>query len=176
MKDFDFRSSSLISADGTITLQNSTHAIILRVADQKINQQSLDIPQNTAVAGFADVVLLTNGNQTKLVSPNAAENATTVIDSLYAALDTNHDGLITPIDALLVINELNSQSRGSSSTAHNLDTNRDGFVTPIDALLIINELNSRSGSGSGEGEMAPPATSDLAVDWSLDLEKLARTS
>ncbi len=176
LKDFDFRSSSLISADGTITLQNSTHAIILRVADQKINQQSLDIPQNTAVAGFADVVLLTNGNQTKLVSPNAAENATTVIDSLYAALDTNHDGLITPIDALLVINELNSQSRGSSSTAHNLDTNRDGFVTPIDALLIINELNSRSGSGSGEGEMAPPATSDLAVDWSLDLEKLARTS
>ena len=70
-------------------------------------------------------------------------------------LNVSAEGGITPIDALMVINELNSEhktdlptDRPRPLTAPFLDVNRDGQVTPFDALLVINYLNS----GEGEGE------------------------
>jgi VCBS repeat-containing protein len=76
-------------------------------------------------------------------------------------LDVSNDGHITPLDALLVINELNAGSRGGASrlaaslsaapsSGPYLDTSGDGVVSPIDALTVINYLNSRSGGGEGE--------------------------
>jgi RHS repeat-associated protein len=63
-------------------------------------------------------------------------------------LDTNEDGWVTPIDALLVINELNrSGSREldsaaiDSTLAELIDVNGDSILSPIDALLVINYLN-----------------------------------
>ena len=71
--------------------------------------------------------------------------------------DVNGDTFVTPIDALLIINDLNY--RGSRKLPNPpqppfvpppfLDVNRDGFVTPVDALLVINYLNT---GGEGEGE------------------------
>jgi hypothetical protein len=65
-------------------------------------------------------------------------------ESWYAA-DTNGDGLVSPIDALLVINYLNNPSLGKwqdfVSSDYQPDVNRDGRVTPNDALLVINQLN-----------------------------------
>lgn len=78
-------------------------------------------------------------------------------------LDVNGDGAISPIDALLVINYLNSKQLdpfAGDQTLTRLDVNRDGSVSPIDALLVINYLNSgRFGQGEGEGEGEG--------DWSL---------
>jgi len=77
-------------------------------------------------------------------------------------IDTNGDGIVVPLDALLIINELNNRTtperfgqlpvfRRASSTLPYLDVNGDGLCTPIDAVLVINHLNR----GAGEGEMAP---------------------
>lgn len=64
--------------------------------------------------------------------------------------DVNGDGFVSPIDALLVINELNARGSGPIITVGNgsgegpppmLDVNGDGMLTPIDVLLIINHLN-----------------------------------
>ena len=61
--------------------------------------------------------------------------------------DVNGDGFVSPIDALLVINELNARGSGPITTAGGsgwppmLDVNGDGLLTPIDVLLIINHLN-----------------------------------
>lgn len=65
--------------------------------------------------------------------------------------DTNGDGLVSPIDALLVINHLNSQTTSPSASLENahLDINRDGLISPIDVLLVINEINAQA---SAEGE------------------------
>lgn len=70
--------------------------------------------------------------------------------------DVNNDGRISPIDALQVINLLNSRGpgelEGSGVTAPPyVDVNADGRATAIDALIVINYLNERSG-GDGEGE------------------------
>jgi hypothetical protein len=67
-------------------------------------------------------------------------------------LDVNGDGHVVPLDALLVINELNNPTFIDPDTGELVgaptgetrfpDTNDDGFVTPADALLIINQLNA----------------------------------
>lgn len=77
--------------------------------------------------------------------------------------DVNGDGIISPVDALLVINVLNARTAecnweclGENTSGGNLvDVNNDGSVSPIDALIVINRLNERSTGAAelGEGEM-----------------------
>jgi len=76
------------------------------------------------------------------------------------ALDVNDDGLVTALDALIVINHINRHGIGSADTPPPpgsptfVDVNGDRFITPLDVLIIINFLNQVRGaqnpSGSGE--------------------------
>ena len=71
-------------------------------------------------------------------------------------LDVNDSGTITPLDALLIINVLNtvgSHVLPDPPTAAEfpppyVDTDADGIVKPIDALLVINFLNEPSMTNS----------------------------
>lgn len=75
--------------------------------------------------------------------------------------DVNNDGFTSPIDALLIINLLNSGGGGWLSTGsgegepgkYYYDTNNDGKATASDALKVINGLMNK-GSGEGEGVLA----------------------
>ncbi len=105
------------------------------------------------------------------VSGGVSSPATVNIDvvrSLYQnpasglIADVNNDGFVTPIDALILINDINRNGvRTLSPTAFVpppfLDVNGDNQVTPFDILLVINVLNRPAGSGEGEGQ-------GLAVD------------
>jgi VCBS repeat-containing protein len=71
-------------------------------------------------------------------------------------LDVNGDTFVTPIDALLVINLLNSAGPGALPGRNPpipvqpfVDTNGDSSLTALDALLVINAINA--GTGEGEG-------------------------
>lgn len=75
--------------------------------------------------------------------------------------DVSGDGVVVPLDALRIINELNSprfhdaQGKLPNERPANgsfYDVNGDGFVTTNDALQVINFLNSQ---GQPEGEWAP---------------------
>ncbi|MEO8271629.1 MAG: dockerin type I domain-containing protein, partial [Aureliella sp.] len=66
------------------------------------------------------------------------------------ALDVSGDQMVTPLDALLVINELNATSPTGSISF--LDTNADGLLSPIDVLLVINLLNASSSVSNASGE------------------------
>ncbi len=75
------------------------------------------------------------------------------------SMDVNGSGDINPLDALLVINELNGHvlsdangelpNIGTLTTLPNtwLDVNGDDRVYPLDALLVINYLNAQNISG-----------------------------
>jgi len=72
--------------------------------------------------------------------------------------DVNNDGLITALDVLIVINEINRTGArpldGSAITAppfYDVDGNRS--IEALDVLIVINFINSNP--GSGEGESAP---------------------
>jgi hypothetical protein len=77
-------------------------------------------------------------------------------------IDVNNDQRVSAIDALQVINVLNSFGSGALQNSGLsfpplVDVNNDGRVSAIDALLVINFLNDRSGGsggggGGGEGE------------------------
>jgi hypothetical protein len=73
-------------------------------------------------------------------------------------LDVSADGSVSPLDALLVINFLNSGRRGvlpmpkpgEFAPPPFVDVNGDDTLAPLDALLVINQLNKRGGGGEGE--------------------------
>lgn len=72
--------------------------------------------------------------------------------------DVDGDQLVSPIDALAIINQLNG-SKSSESTASAvsqlyLDVNDDGFVSPIDVLSVINTLNQKSSSSESSTQSA----------------------
>lgn len=73
-------------------------------------------------------------------------------------VDNDPDNIVSPIDALIVINELNAvgshalpPSGPPSDSGPYLDVDGDNFVAPLDALLVINFLNDRA-SAVSEGE------------------------
>ncbi len=94
------------------------------------------------------------------------------------ANDVNRDGLITPSDALLIIDLLNSRYRDPSTkpdTTNYVDVSGDDRVSPSDALIVINRLNQRT--PGGEGELSSPSTIDFStiIDWDFELRKLRKS-
>lgn len=84
------------------------------------------------------------------------------------SLDVTANNLISPSDALQIINYLNSGGPKVLNSSSNpplakgpfLDTSGDRLVTPSDALLVINWLNSHR----GEGEAAPTTDDSQVID------------
>lgn len=85
-------------------------------------------------------------------------------------LDVSRDAVVSPLDALLVINFLNSGQGSSNVSAgegsgYYFDVNGDNVVSPIDALLVINQLNASvtplpaSGAEGEAGPQHPPLSS-----------------
>lgn len=91
------------------------------------------------------------------------------------ALDVNKDGFVTALDAIIVINELNTTANNQLSNPRanselslpDFDANGDQFLTSLDALLIINSLNQNA-----EGEQSGHEQStDLYFDLSDEEEE-----
>lgn len=86
-------------------------------------------------------------------------------------LDTTGDGVVSPRDALVIINYLDTDashrldaelSRATMDAAPNepllrLDVNSDGYISPIDVLIVVNALRDLEAEGEG-------AASVLAVN------------
>jgi hypothetical protein len=85
------------------------------------------------------------------------------------ANDVNRDGVLNPLDALMVVDWLNRQSGDTAPQASvYLDTNFDNFISPRDVLEVINELNSPYPESPAEGESNWDLLSPTQVDeyWS----------
>ena len=74
-----------------------------------------------------------------------------------ASTDVDGDFKISPLDALMVINQLNTSGSGSlagrsapTSRSGLVDADADNSLSPLDALLVINSINR----GEGVGELA----------------------
>jgi hypothetical protein len=69
--------------------------------------------------------------------------------------DVNGDFAVSPLDALVVINRLNTQGSSSltgqapADRSSYIDVTADNFLSPLDALSVINALNN----GEGQGEL-----------------------
>ncbi len=79
--------------------------------------------------------------------------------NLDQPLDVNADGVVSPIDALLIVNLLNRNGAGRlegyAASQPYTDVNMDGYLSPLDALMVVNQLNASSaGEGEAEGEFS----------------------
>jgi hypothetical protein len=86
----------------------------------------------------------------------------------YDRFDVNDDGFVSPIDALILVNKVNSNGGGalgsgggegeSSGERFYVDVNEDGFLSPLDILWVVNRINGSNAGGEGESPMqASPA-------------------
>jgi hypothetical protein len=102
-----------------------------------------------------------------------------------APFDVNGDGVVSPVDVLLVINALNRGGSGPVSAIDEtdftgyLDVNNDGHLTAMDALLVINYLNGHSPAAEGEaaflsaGSMPATLPQPGAPEAASDAERVA---
>ena len=84
--------------------------------------------------------------------------------NLVLPTDVNGDGVDSPLDALIIINELNTNGPRELDDGvidAFLDVNGDGIVSPIDVLIVINRLILKA--STGEGEFSATATSETSV-------------
>jgi hypothetical protein len=112
--------------------------------------------------------------------PSIADAITTISTTIpwtnpLNAMDTDDSGDVSPLDVLVLINEININGSRKLPEGQNpleprkyLDVDNDGFVGPLDVLVIINFLNQRA-SGAGE---APPIA---ALDEFFEKQDIAPT-
>jgi hypothetical protein len=112
-----------------------------------------------------DLYLLRASGRTAVITLGVHDaNATS------SPLDVNHDGYITELDALRIINEMNRNGmRSLSSLAIDdairaYDVNRDGAISAPDVLRIINYLNDAVAS---RGNPAAPLTAMQPASQSM---------
>jgi hypothetical protein len=126
--------------------------------------------------GGAPVQVSAPAGQKLIVRVHGATGATTVniANSVPDSdlLDVSRDKLVTALDALQVINFLNSHAADDNSSLSSdrvyLDTSLDGIISALDALRIINHLNAvaaqtLSGSGLTPLSLVTSATDSAAA-------------
>ncbi len=92
------------------------------------------------------------------------------------AFDVNNSGDVEPLDALIVINDLNTHgvihfdARPDTYTGPLCDVSGDGMMTTLDALLVLNQLN-RSSIGASAPAVALPNQDGQTIDLGEHLGK-----
>ncbi|MCY2983372.1 MAG: tandem-95 repeat protein [Planctomycetota bacterium] len=92
-------------------------------------------------SNFASVTILVGGS----VHQNPVNN-----------LDVDADGFVSPIDVLILVNDINTNGfrtlPTTLATPPYLDPNGNGGTDALDVLSVINFINERGNAGAGEGE------------------------
>jgi hypothetical protein len=98
------------------------------------------------------------------------------------SMDVDSDGSIAPLDALQVINELNTSGSATLPSAGNqtpaaaamrrLDANGDGYLSPGDALVVINELNTNGTRQLSVSDLKLDSTVGLTAPRHTELDKV----
>ncbi len=91
------------------------------------------------------------------------------------AADVNADGVVSPIDSLILINTINQHGAGAipagTPAPPYIDVNGDEQITALDVLIVINTLNQQAGTRSqppsfivSQGTGVTPAELDFTVE------------
>ena len=122
------------------------------VRNKSSTEQSwLESPTDTAgseltLYGIDTVIPLANIESSSLQLP-----ITKVAEKVWD-FDVNADGIVSPIDSLIVINRLNRESVdaaistpiAASSISERMDVNQDGIISLLDVLTLVNRINRDS--------------------------------
>jgi hypothetical protein len=154
---------------GSFTVTES-QALVLRA--RGLNSAPTNYSIAVSLSGTTSVA--TNGTATTTGGATAVPTTKTVP---VQWLDTSDDGLVSPLDALLVINQLTTEHQEAHGAAHDaamlqFDMNDDSLVSPIDALLVINHL---SGHHRGSDDLQPEGESGRTKSPAAGSDDLTET-
>ncbi len=151
--------------NGSATLQSVTVQVVGGVAEATYTTSNLSAGRHTITAVYSG-----NGTYAGSTSAYLTETVNTsskIKPATANPLDVNQDGVVSPLDALMIINELDLQSSGAvipAATLANCDVNGDGVLTALDALQVINYLAQFGPSGDqATSAVASPAAASPAV-------------
>jgi len=82
--------------------------------------------------------------------------------------DVNDDRLISPSDALRLINSLNAPSETADSIF--ADVNDDSKLSPLDALMVINTLNTQGATSASQEVRVPGTQAGVSARVELEVE------
>ena len=108
-------------------------------------------------------------------------SSSSTLQNSVSAPDVNDDGFVTPIDALLVLNQMQrdrfsggGEDAGTSGSdgggRYYPDVNGDGEITAIDALSVLNHIRRSRGSAGGES-VEGVATNDASGVGVIDIDR-----
>ena len=87
--------------------------------------------------------------------------------------DCDHSGSVSPLDALVVINELNGPDANLGiDAARMLDVDADGLLSPLDALVVINYLNQKQVDGVINPSSVPLSARIARLELAIDNHQL----
>ena len=118
--------------------------------------------------------------QTYSIQSSAGDAAlsTNVRTNFIERTDTNGDGLTSPIDVLLVINQLRRIDLGTSATPASerffWDVTWDGVIAPIDVLVVINFLRRQS-IAEGEDAIENLSVNSQTPEWDGPIKAQGKT-
>lgn len=150
----DGNNSLTLDVNAVLNLSSITDTLrVLHDSGDVVNYKagwSVDIPQ--IIANQFVHILKQAGATIEVVNATPFQNP-------FRALDTNRDGNISPLDALVMINRLNTAGPGPLATPtsaaglgefYYIDTNGDRSISPIDVLQVVNFLNGPTSGSEGE--------------------------
>jgi VCBS repeat-containing protein len=135
-----------LRADGSLTYDptKSLQLRTLNVGQSAADTFTYQIVDSSGAVGIGTVTVLVTG-----IPQKPYQNPTLVSD-------VNADGFTSPVDALMVINYINSNGTGTIPAGTTpppfIDVDGNGRCDATDVLLVINRLNEMASGPGGEGE------------------------
>jgi hypothetical protein len=148
----------VLSPSATYTIASGTNAQQVSVDQQDYPN---GVPYLNASWQLLETVTVASGGNLQVSLNSAASGGIVVADAIaivdlsatgqnvqsaLSPLDTNRDGTIEPLDALIIINALNEQAANPADATS---------YVPLDALKVLNYLNAPA-----------PAAGSAAISWS----------
>ena len=146
--DYEDFNPALLATIYFDAVQTGTTSIVGSPADSSPFQDTLlygeDIPVNVSAIRYDSLTIIVSASGQNPSNP----------------FDVNGDSVVSPIDALLVVNHMDrndgeGESFGNGPSEYYFDVNGDSRISGIDVLQVINELNRQSHS-NGLGEEIVP--------------------
>jgi hypothetical protein len=129
--------------------------------------------------GFGDAAVSGHSFGSTSTDPDAYVTVMTP-DALHpyhntlVAADVNGDGAVTPLDALIVIDALNSEGTGTQlivpppsgdTPPPFIDVNGDNILSAADALTVIDALNSAASQSAVLSQAGVPDFADVSSEY-----------
>jgi len=156
-----------VAQSGTLTIAANTTTQFITVA---VNADPFVEPSNSFYVNLSNPVGAFIGQAQAIGS--LQNNNTPSWRNVAQPTDANGDGIVTPLDSLVVLNYLNANGPGTLGTipggVHDFyDVNGDGLITSLDALIILNQLNASVPAVVAAAVTQSPAATDVAFALSV---------